>query len=236
MQVISPDNQIYLNCWGTQTPKQGRRGRPEEVISQINHFSCTLQERQTSKKRLLDTRGTWKARRSHLPDQSIFLVLLRATASSQSHLEIIICCLPREEKKHLKYRRNSRPKCSERELATRSLCRVETLAHRRPQPARARSGRNVVPATVNRKITTRASNFHHSGTSKSVDRKRSSGLDRMHLSRTSAPCHSESQVVGGSADALTRRWRGKRPSRRLPGRARGEKQGCTERRFFPLRA
>ena len=94
------------DCW-----IQGARGRPEEVISQINHiflyssgeadieeetagnkghvegqkkssprsiiFSCTLQERQTSKKRLLDTRGTWKARRSHLPDQSYFLVLFR---------------------------------------------------------------------------------------------------------------------------------------------------------------
>ena len=107
------------------------------------------------------------------------------------------------------------------------------MAHRRPQPARARSDRNVVPATVNRKITTRAYKFHHPGTSRSVDRKRSSGLDRKHLSRTSEPCHSESHAVGGSADALRRRWRGKRPSRRRPGRARGEKQGCTERRRFP---
>ena len=83
------------DCW-----IQGARGRPEEVISQINHifvyssgeadieqetagykghvegqkkstprsiiFSCTPQERQTSNKRLLDTRGTWKARGSHL--------------------------------------------------------------------------------------------------------------------------------------------------------------------------
>ena len=92
------------------------------------------------------------------------------------------------------------------------------MAHRRPQPARARRGRNVVPARVNRKNTTRASNFHHSGTSGSVDRKRSSGLDRMHLSRTSAPCHSESHVVGGSADAFTRRWTGRKPSRRRQDR------------------
>ena len=110
------------------------------------------------------------------------------------------------------------------------------VAHRRPQPARARSGQNVVPATVNRNTTTRPSNFHHSGTSGSVDRKRSSGLDRTHLSRTFAPCHSESHVVGGSADALTRRWRGRKPSRRRPARARGEPQGCTECRRFPLRA
>ena len=52
-----------------------KKSSPRSII-----FSCTLQERQTSKKRLLDTRGTWKARRSHLPDQSIFLVLLRAAA------------------------------------------------------------------------------------------------------------------------------------------------------------
>ena len=99
--------------------KQGRRGRPEEVISQINH---------------------------------IFLY----SSGQLSHLEIHICCLPREEKKHLKYRGNSRPKCSERELATRSVSNGNApfpprikVAHRRPQPARARSDRNVVPATVN---------------------------------------------------------------------------------------
>ena len=38
------------------------------------------------------------------------------------------------------------------------------------------------------------------------------------------------------ADAFARRWRGSKPSRRRPCRARGEPQGCAERRQFPLRA
>ena len=40
-----------------------KKSSPRSII-----FSCTLLERQTTKKRLLDTRGTWKARRSHLPE------------------------------------------------------------------------------------------------------------------------------------------------------------------------
>ena len=64
--------------------KQGGRGRPEEVISQINHFLVLLKRGRHRTKDCWKQGAREKARRSHLHDQSYFLVLLREAASSQS--------------------------------------------------------------------------------------------------------------------------------------------------------
>ena len=84
--VISQINHIFLYSSGEADIEEETAGYKGHVKGQKKSsprsiiFSCTLQERQTSKKRLLDTRDAWKARRGHPPDQSIFLVLLRAAA------------------------------------------------------------------------------------------------------------------------------------------------------------
>ena len=48
--------------------------------------------------------------------------------------------------------------------------------------------------------------------------------------------HSESLATFWTCHVTVSRWRGKRPSRRRPCQARGDRQGCTECRRFPLRA
>ena len=233
---------VSLFTWENVQSSPNYVRRPEEVISKINQIflysSGKLPRRSLARRKYQIYKCEQRLYRNLQEVVSRFAHTQLCLTVKTTHLLVA-----EGEQKHLKYRGKSRPTCSGRDLATRSVSKGNApfpprikVAHRSPQPARARSGRNVVPATDNRNTTTRASNFHHSGTFGSVDRKGSSELDRAHLSRTSAPCRSESRVVGGSADALTRLWRGRKPSRRRPARARGEPQGCTECRRFPLRA
>ena len=51
-----------------------------------------------------------------------------------------------------------------------------------------------------------------------------------------APSDYSQLFLFGFADAFARRRRGGKPSRRRPSTARGDRQGCTECRRFPLRA
>ena len=167
--VSVPSKELYAKTLGTHFPedpiflssssdadteqvtagKQGGRGRPEEVISQINHIflysSGQLPLHSLARRKYQIFKFEQRLYRN-----------LQEVVSSFAHTQLclavktIICWLPREEKKHLKYR------CSGRDLATRSVSKGNApfplrikVAQRRPQPARARSCRNVVPATVN---------------------------------------------------------------------------------------
>ena len=48
--------------------------------------------------------------------------------------------------------------------------------------------------------------------------------------------HSQPRALCGNVDAFARRWRGSKPSRRRPGRARGVHRAARIARRFPLRA
>ena len=217
--------------------------RPEEVISQINHIflysSGQLPRRSLAGRKYQIFKCVQRLYRNLQEAVSRFAHTHSCALPSRPH----ICCWPREEKKHLKYRETPGNIVLNASLR-HALCveRKRTVSAENQGGAStptAREGEKwpeCRPSDSQQKYYYKSVHFHHSGSSGSVNRKHSSGLDRTHLSRTSAPCHSESHVVGGSADALTRHWRGKRASRRRPGRARGEKQGCTECRRFPLRA
>ena len=139
----------------------------------------------------------------------------------------------RREETHLKYRGNSRPN-----VLNASLRHAIKVAHATPT---AREGEKWPKCrssdSQQKEYYKERPMFTTRGTSGSVDRKLSSGLDRMHLSRTSAPCHWESHMksvavqtrlrVAGEAGshrgcAKTGDWRLHRAARR--------------RRRFPLRA
>ena len=130
-------------------------GRPEEVISQTNHIflysSGKLPHRSLARRKYQIIKCEQRLYRNLQEVVSRFAHTQLCLAVKTTHLLVA-----EGEQKHLKYRGKSRAKCSGRNLATRSVSKGNApfpqrikVAQRRPQPARARSGRNVVPATVN---------------------------------------------------------------------------------------
>ena len=169
----SPRSIIFLYSSGEADIEQKTAGykghvrRPEEVISKINHIFLYSSSLSLARRKYQIIKCEQRLYRNLQEVVSRFAHTQLCLAVKTTHLLVA-----EGEQKHLKYRGKSRAKCSGRNLATRSVSEGNApfpprikVAHRRPQPARARSGQNVVPATVNRNTSTRASNFHHSGTS-----------------------------------------------------------------------